>query len=94
MVGCTEVCLVAVERFLVEVLASGPPRLVDCLGSQVLQRTVAAFSTFSLVCMDVLVRRVVAVHFWVSLVSVLESSSQSLVLTMMDSLLLPIVFFA
>ena len=85
-----EVHLLVVARCLGRLMVSGPPRFVGRFGRWVLQRTVAAFSTFSLVCMDVLVCHVVTVHFWVSLVSVLESSSQSLILAMMDSLLLPL----
>ena len=88
----TEVRLLAVECFLGRFVVSGPPRLVDCFGKRVLQRMVAAFSTFLSVCIVALVWRVLMVHFWVALVSELESSSQSSVSAMMDSLLLPIFF--
>ena len=74
-------------------LALGPPRLVDCFGRRVLRRMVAAFSTFSSICVVVLVCHVLMVCFWVTLVSELESSSQSLVSAMMDSLSLLIVCF-
>ena len=56
-----------VERFLGRLVASGPPRLVGCFGMRVLRRMVAAFSTFSLVCVVVLVRHELAVRFRVSL---------------------------
>jgi hypothetical protein len=47
-----------------------------------LRRTVAAFSTFSLVCVVLLVRRALGVCFWVELLPGLESSSQSFVSAM------------
>ena len=82
-----EVHLPVVERFLGRLVASGPPRLVGCFGRRVLWRMVAAFSTFSLVCVVVIVRHELAVRFRVSLVPELESSSQSSVSAMLGVLL-------
>ena len=84
---CTEVRSPVVERFLGRLVASGPPRLVGCFGMRVLWRTVAAFSTFSLVCVVVLVQRELAVRFRVSLALELESSSQLSVSAMLGVLL-------
>ena len=88
---CAEVHLPVVERFLGRLVASGPPRLVGCFGRRVLWQTVVAFSTFSLVCVVVLVWRELVVHFWVSLALELESSSQSSISAMLGMLLLLIV---
>ena len=44
-----EVRLLAVARFLGRLMVSGPPRVVGRFGRRVLRRTVAAFSTLSLV---------------------------------------------
>ena len=89
-VVCVEVRLLAVAHFLGRFVVSGPPRVVGRFGRRVLRRTVAAFSTFSSVCLVMLVRCVFPVRCWLVLVSELESSSQSLVLAMLGSLL----FFA
>jgi hypothetical protein len=74
--------LPVVESFLGRLVASGPPKLVGCFGRRLLRRTVAAFSTFSLVCVVLLVRRELVVRFRVSLAPELESSSQSSVSVM------------
>jgi hypothetical protein len=77
-----EVRLPVVESFLGRLVASGPPKLVGCFGRRLLRRTVAAFSTFSLVCVVLIVRRELVVRFRVSLAPELESSSQSSVSVM------------
>ena len=81
-----DVLFPAVDCFLGRAVVSGPPRFVVRFGTRVLRRTVVAFSTFSSVCVVVLVWRVLVVHFWLALLSELESSSQSSVSAMLDSL--------
>ena len=52
---CMEVHLLLLVHCLLRLAASGPPRLDVCFGRRLLRRTVAAFSTFLLVCVVIVV---------------------------------------
>ena len=86
LVFLVDVLFSVADCFLGRVVVSGPPRFVVRFSTRLLQQTVVVFSTFSSVCVVVLVWRVLVVHFWLALLSELESLSQSSVSAMLDSL--------
>ena len=72
-----EVRLLVLVHCLLRLAASGLPRLGGCFGRRLLQRMVAAFSTFLLVCVVFVVLCELVVRFRVELLPGLESLSQS-----------------
>ena len=77
-----EVHLLIVAQFLGRCVVSRLLRLIGCFGRWLLQWTVAAFSTFSLVTVVLGVQRVLAGRVQVELLPGLESLSQSSVSAM------------